>query len=70
MPDIEVKQRDNYNGRATIFFATIGGGKFSDIAELAHQVAKAAGCKLNDINFRLAGKGNWIMGESPPVPKD
>jgi hypothetical protein len=66
---MEVKTKDNYNGRSTVHYATIGGGRFSDMMDLAHEVAKSAGCKLNDVRFRPAGRGNWIMGESPPVPK-
>jgi hypothetical protein len=69
MSDIKVKTKDNYNGRKTVHYATFGGGKLSDFFDVAHEVAKAANCKLNDIQFEITGRGNWIMASAPGVEK-
>lgn len=61
---IEVKTKDNHNGRKTIHYATTARATLADLTGMAHAVARIAGCPVEEIWFRPAGRGNWIMAES------
>jgi hypothetical protein len=66
---ITVKTKDNYNGQGTIYYATTGQASLRDLTGMADAVARIAGCPVEKISFRPAGRGNLIMAESPSQKK-
>ena len=60
---IEIKTKDNYNGRKTIHYATTARATLADLTGMAHAIAERAGCPVAEISFRPAGRGHLIMAE-------
>jgi hypothetical protein len=57
--ELEIKTKDGYAGRSTIHYVSFGMAKVSEMFDIAHEVAKAADCKINDVTFE--NKGFYIQ---------